>query len=67
MASFLSLPLELRQNIIFLALKDAAFQDIRFSNFQPCFDWNLYRPYARRKNNSDYRTTMDMICTPNVY
>ncbi|RDI88869.1 hypothetical protein Vi05172_g1503 [Venturia inaequalis] len=66
MPSLLSLPFELRQYIIFLALKDAAFKDIQFSNFQSCFTWNL-RHFEARVRSESYRAVVEMICAPNVH
>lgn len=66
MANFLSLPLEIRQRIIFLALKDAAFQDIRFSKFQYCLNWNLCK-INDCLQIKDYRDTIGTVCTPNVH
>lgn len=66
MANFLGLPRELWQNIIFLALKDAAFQDIRFSDLQLCFAWNIYEPLTRLQS-PDYQATIETICALNAH
>lgn len=62
--NFLNLPLELRQAILFQAFKQAAFEDIRFSNLQSKLLAHANHIAAIHKS---YPTIFTAICTPNIH
>lgn len=64
MTNFLSLPLELRQSILFQAFKGAAFEDLRFSNFQSKLSWRAHDVFDLWQK---YPRILMKICVPNIH
>jgi hypothetical protein len=64
MANYLTLPLEIRQQILTYAFREAALQDIKFNKFQ----YRLYLELtSKQRVNQTYCATIDTINTPNLF
>jgi hypothetical protein len=64
MANYLTLPLELRQQILTYAFEEATLQGVKFNKFQ----YRLYLELtSKQRANQTYRATIDTLNTPNLF